>query len=64
MEETKIDWSEQWKYGGDCDKCRRQPFCRKQCHAVKVRKQYQLELIKQHIMDTVLPSNFPRDTRW
>lgn len=27
MDESK----DQWKSGGDCNKCRRQPYCKKQC---------------------------------
>ena len=59
-----VEETEQWKLTGDCDKCRRQPFCRKQCTAKKVAAAYQREIFKQQIMDAILPPNFPRDPRW
>lgn len=31
----KINETEQWKLQGDCSKCRRKEYCRKQCSAAK-----------------------------
>ena len=30
---TPNDGSDQWKQGGDCNYCRREPYCKKQCRA-------------------------------
>lgn len=47
---------EQWKDGGDCDACRRQPYCGTPCKAKKIRiaRKIQAErdaLMQEMIMD-------------
>lgn len=64
MEAGKINPDEQWKQGGDCKKCRRQPYCSKECGAVKRKNRLEMALLREQIMDAILPPNFPRDTRW
>lgn len=42
-----IKKNEQWKYGGDCNKCRRQPYCRKPCKTS--RQQFVKSLFEQYV---------------
>jgi len=43
----EIKENEQWKGGGDCNKCRRQSYCHKPCK--KSRQQFVKNLIAQYI---------------
>lgn len=37
--------TEQWKAGGECSKCRREPYCTKKCKAAQKRSQAELGLV-------------------
>lgn len=43
--------SEQWKSNGECDKCRKQTYCTKQCSARKRRVQ---RIVNQTITNSMI----------
>ena len=57
--ENEIDYTEQWKLGGNCDNCRRQFYCKKQCTAKKEQDKAQLKACYDAIYNAMFP-NIPR----
>lgn len=55
MEKEIIPETEQWKLNGNCEKCRRKPFCRKSCGAQKRREARILSNWKEAMLDLTLP---------
>lgn len=55
--EHNVNTTEQWKTHGDCDKCRRQPFCSKQCTAKKKNQVRRDAAFKAAIMESILPGS-------
>lgn len=50
---NQIKENEQWKTDGDCDKCRREPYCKKMCSAtskklIKLFKEGYKKYLEQH----------------
>ena len=46
---------EQWKRGGDCRLCRRQPYCKKQCTAHKQRTENLMgQIIARSLVQTLM----------
>lgn len=46
--------TEQWINGGDCGKCRRANYCRKDCTA---RKKHKNDIVRQAYMDVMEEKN-------
>lgn len=53
-----ISETEQWKLNGDCDKCRRAEFCRKNCTAKKKANARLLRRATEAIIDRSIPDPF------
>lgn len=49
-----IDEREQWKLGGDCNKCRRKEYCNKSCTANKKRVKRRAEAQVERLVGSVL----------
>lgn len=46
---------EQWKSGGDCNKCRKQNYCSHECRAFRKRLEIEFNtFVAKHLADRVL----------
>lgn len=51
-----IPETEQWKLNGDCNKCRRAEFCRKECTASKRASKRVLRNFANALIDATAPT--------
>lgn len=50
--------NEQWKLNGDCKKCRKASYCRKECGASKRATQRFVKSLGNAVIDSVMPEPF------
>ena len=60
--ENIVPETDQWKLTGICEKCRREPFCRKTCSAKRNRQDRITRAVTKSFMKAVAPTPRFRDS--
>ena len=58
--DNNIKETEQWQLNGDCSKCRRQPFCTKNCGAKKRKDARKIRAVEDALYDHITHGLIPR----
>lgn len=59
-----MERDEQWKLNGDCKKCRRADYCKKDCTMRKKTSERQLKAYSSAIIDAVMPEPFASHAKY
>ena len=60
--ENNIPETDQWKLNGICEKCRREPFCRKTCSAKSKRQDRNMRAAASSFLRACAPTPSMRDS--